>query len=149
MTTDDQQRLDRRLLMLPPTPKDGAVTQEVLRHAGVETELCATVRALVNEAQRGAAAVLLPEEAIANASAQLTAMLSQQAPWSDLPVLVLTRPGADSAEASLAVSALGNVTLLERPVRMATLVSTVRTALRARERQYQNPAAAHRAACRR
>jgi signal transduction histidine kinase/ActR/RegA family two-component response regulator len=35
------------------------------------------------------------------------------------------------------VSALGNVTLLERPVRVATLVSTVRTALRARERQYQ------------
>jgi len=137
MTADDQQRLDRRLLLLPPTPKDGSVTQEVLRHAGVETELCATVRALVNEAQRGAAAVLLPEEAIAVASRQLTAMVSQQAPWSDLPVLVLTRPGADSAEASLAVSALGNVTLLERPVRMATLVSTVRTALRARERQYQ------------
>jgi len=137
MTTDDQQRLDRRLLLLPPTPKDGAVTQEVLRHAGIEIELCATVRALVNEAQRGAAAVLVPEEAIAIASGQLTAMLSQQAPWSDLPVLVLTRPGADSAEASLAVSALGNVTLLERPVRMATLLSTVRTALRARERQYQ------------
>ena len=52
-------------------------------------------------------------------------------------MLVLTRPGADSAEVSLAVSALGNVTLLERPVRVATLVSTVRTALRARERQYQ------------
>jgi signal transduction histidine kinase/CheY-like chemotaxis protein len=52
-------------------------------------------------------------------------------------VLVLTRQGADSADASLAVSALGNVTLLERPVRVATLVSTVRTALRARERQYQ------------
>ena len=32
---------------------------------------------------------------------------------------------------------LGNVTLLERPVRMATLVSAVRTALRARDRQYQ------------
>ena len=73
MTTDDQQRLDRRLLLLPPTPKDGRVTQDVLRRAGVETELCATVRALVNEAQRGAAAVLLPEEAIAVASRQLTA----------------------------------------------------------------------------
>ena len=32
---------------------------------------------------------------------------------------------------------LGNVTLLERPVRLATLLSAVRTALRARERQYQ------------
>jgi signal transduction histidine kinase len=137
MTTDEQLRLDRRLLLLPPTQKDGSVTQDVLRRGGVETELCSTVRALVAEVQRGAAAVLLPEEAIATASRQLSAMVSQQPPWSDLPVLVLTRPGADSAEAALAVSALGNVTLLERPVRMATLLSTVRTALRARERQYQ------------
>jgi PAS domain S-box-containing protein len=32
---------------------------------------------------------------------------------------------------------LGNVTVLERPVRVAALVSAVRTALRARERQYE------------
>jgi len=137
MTTEDRLGLDRRLLLLPPTLKDGTVTQDVLRRAGIETELCSSIRALVIEVQRGAAAVLLPEEAIATESRQLTTMLSQQPPWSDLPVLLLTRPGADSAEASLAVSALGNVTLLERPVRLATLVSTVRTALRARERQYQ------------
>ena len=137
MTTDDRLRLDRRLLVLPPTQKDGSVTQDVLRRAGVETELCSSVRALVAEVQRGAAAVLLPEEAIATTSRELSSMVSRQPPWSDLPVLVLTRPGADSAEASLAVSELGNVTLLERPVRLATLLSTVRTALRARERQYQ------------
>jgi two-component system, sensor histidine kinase len=137
MTTDERLRLDRRLLVLPPTPKDGSVTQDVLRRAGVETELCSNVRALAAEVQRGAAAVLLPEEVVATASRELSAMVHQQAPWSDLPVLVLTRPGADSADASLAVSALGNVTLLERPVRLATLLSTVRTALRARERQYQ------------
>ena len=35
---------------------------------------------------------------------------------------------------------LGNVTLLERPVRVAALVSAVRSALRARERQYQTRA---------
>jgi signal transduction histidine kinase/CheY-like chemotaxis protein len=52
-------------------------------------------------------------------------------------VLVLTRPGADSDESDEAVRTLGNVTLLERPVRLATLVSAVRTALRARDRQYQ------------
>ncbi len=60
-----------------------------------------------------------------------------QPPWSDLPVLILTRPGADSAETEEAVRTLGNVTLLERPVRLATLVSAVRTAIRARDRQYQ------------
>ena len=67
----------------------------------------------------------------------LREILAAQPPWSDLPVLVLTRSGADSAELDEAVRTLGNVTLLERPVRVATLLSAVRTALRARERQYQ------------
>ena len=123
--------------MLPSTPRDGATARDVLWRAGIETELCESVRIVADEVQRGAAAVLLPEEAIRLASQMLALVVAQQAPWSDLPVLVLTRQGADSADASLAVSALGNVTLLERPVRVATLVSTVRTALRARERQYQ------------
>src|SRR3970282_1908952 len=57
--------------------------------------------------------------------------------WSALPVLVLTRSGADSQQVGDAIARLGNVTLLERPLRLAALVSTVRTALRARERQYQ------------
>jgi signal transduction histidine kinase len=137
MTADDQARLDRRLLMLPATPKDGATTRDILWRAGIETELCKSVRNMAEEVQRGAAAVMLPEESIGVASRLLALVIAHQQPWSDLPVLVLTRQGADSADASLAVSALGNVTLLERPVRVATLVSTVRTALRARERQYQ------------
>jgi signal transduction histidine kinase/CheY-like chemotaxis protein len=50
---------------------------------------------------------------------------------------VLARPGADSALVAQAISVFGNVTVLERPVRVATLVSTVRFALRARQKQYQ------------
>jgi signal transduction histidine kinase/CheY-like chemotaxis protein len=137
MSPDDQARLDRRLLMLPATPKDGAMARDVLWRAGIETDLCNDVRSMASEVQRGTAAVMLPEESIGVASRLLALVIARQAPWSDLPVLVLARQGADSADASLAVSALGNVTLLERPVRVATLVSTVRTALRARERQYQ------------
>jgi PAS domain S-box-containing protein len=52
-------------------------------------------------------------------------------------VLVLTSQGADSVAASEALENLGNVTLLERPIRVAALSSSVRTALRARARQYQ------------
>jgi signal transduction histidine kinase len=137
MTADDQARLDRRLLMLPATPKDGATARDVLRRAGIEAELCESARRLASEVQRGAAAIMLAEEQIGAASRTLSLVIAQQAPWSDLPVLVLTRQGADSADATMAVAELGNVTLLERPLRVATFVSTVRTALRARERQYQ------------
>ncbi len=66
--------------------------------------------------------------------------IRRQPSWSDLPVLILT-PGngaMDSISGGLnALAALGNITLLERPLRAATLVSVVRTALRARMRQYE------------
>jgi signal transduction histidine kinase/CheY-like chemotaxis protein len=137
MNAPDQPRLDRRVLILPPTQKDGVTTKDVLWRAGVDSETCSTAADLAAQMQRGVAAVLLPEEAIPDASPILAPVLAQQPPWSDVPLLVLTRPGADSADVSYAVSALGNVMLLERPVRVATLVSSVRTALRARERQYQ------------
>jgi signal transduction histidine kinase/ActR/RegA family two-component response regulator len=49
---------------------------------------------------------------------------------------VLARPGAGSAAVIRAVDVLGNVTVLERPLRVAALVSAVQSALRARRRQY-------------
>src|SRR5581483_6149861 len=48
-----------------------------------------------------------------------------------------TPAGAGSPHAAEALDLLGNVTLLELPVQVTTLVSAVRTALRARQRQYQ------------
>jgi signal transduction histidine kinase/CheY-like chemotaxis protein len=50
---------------------------------------------------------------------------------------MLARAGADSHVAVTTLKTLGNVTLLERPVRVAALVSAVRSALRARARQYE------------
>jgi signal transduction histidine kinase/ActR/RegA family two-component response regulator len=52
-------------------------------------------------------------------------------------VLLLTRYGANSPIVGAAVHSLTNVTLLERPVRRATLISAVLAGLKARERQYQ------------
>ena len=43
MATDDRSRLDARLLMLPPTLKDGLTTRDVLWRAGIDTELCESV----------------------------------------------------------------------------------------------------------
>ena len=49
----------------------------------------------------------------------------------------LAGEGADSELALRTLETLGNVTLLERPVRVPALVSAVRASLRARRRQYQ------------
>jgi hypothetical protein len=136
--TDQIQAIrDRRVLVLPPTPRDGVITRQLLAKAGVAADTVQTMSAVVRELSRGAGVLLLPEEAIAAGEADLLRVLGEQPPWSDLPILVMTRPGADSAYAAHAVRVLSNVTLLERPLQVATLVSAGRTAVRARERQYQ------------
>jgi signal transduction histidine kinase len=81
---------------------------------------------------------LLSEEAFAQADLEpLVDWLGRQAPWSDLPILVLAATRADSPTVAQAMAAFGNVTVLERPLRVSALVSAVRAALRARGRQYQ------------
>ena len=67
----------------------------------------------------------------------LAEYVASQPTWSDIPILLLTRSGADSLDVRRAVERLGNVTLMERPVRTIALISAARSAIRARERQYQ------------
>ena len=138
MSQSDAAARDSRLLVLVPTSKDASLTQALMSSNRIPIAICPTFDALIQELRAGAAAILLPEEALSTAhNAILGDLLAEQPPWSDLPVLVLTRRGADSAELDEAVRLLGNVTLLERPLRVATLLSAVRTAVRARDRQYQ------------
>ena len=128
-----------RVLLLAPTGKDAALTSSVLERAGVQSVPCSSVLEICRELQTGGAgALLLPEEAVApGRDGPLALCLGDQPPWSDLPVLILARKGADSAAVAQAMDLLGNVTVLERPIRVASLVSSVRAALRARQRQYQ------------
>jgi signal transduction histidine kinase/ActR/RegA family two-component response regulator len=128
---------ERRVLVLAPTPKDAALTRALLERSHVECVICTGIEQLCERLHEGAAVLLLPEEAIAAGRSRLTRWLAQQPTWSDLPVLILARPGADSAVVAQAMEMLGNVTVLERPTRVAALVSAVRSALRARQRQCQ------------
>ncbi len=138
MTDAAPESLELTVVMLAPTSKDAALTQSVLGRAGVACVCCADLDQLCERLEAGAGAVLLPEEAVVQSRNDcLVEWLARQPPWSDLPVLVLARPGADSAALAQAMDLLGNVTVLERPMRVAALVSAVRTALRARQRQYQ------------
>jgi signal transduction histidine kinase len=63
-----------------------------------------------------------------------------QPTWSDFPLIVLTSAGTSVSVPSTKLSSLrflGNVTLVERPIRSESLLSAVETALRARLRQYE------------
>ena len=133
----DASPLDRRVLLRPATVKDGLMSLAVLERAGLGAHICTSLASLVAEVQRGAGAIVLAEEALTDPAApQLIALLQGQPSWSDLPVLVLARQGADSRAIGKAMDTVANVTVIERPVRVASFVSSVRSALRARTRQY-------------
>jgi signal transduction histidine kinase/ActR/RegA family two-component response regulator len=138
MTERARAALHERVLLLAPTRRDAAIAASLLRETGISCEPCSTFDDALRELARGAAVLILPEEAITPAhNERLARVLRDQPAWSDLPMLVLAYAGADSVASSEAMRTLGNVTLLERPLRAATLLSAVRTAMRARERQYQ------------
>ena len=131
-------RKDLRFLIMAPAGRDNDITRELLNGAGIDAETFQDMDELLRSLREGAAAILVAEEhLVGSGKAPLAAYLGQQPPWSDLPILILTRPGADSPESTEAWRTLGNVTLLERPTRVSTLLSAAQTAIRARSRQYQ------------
>ena len=125
--------------VLTPTGKDAALTQSMLDEAAIETIICPSISAVERTIEEGIGCLLIAEEAIlVNKGLEtLAKSLRCQPTWSDLPVLLLTTYGADSEVVANALRRFSNVTLLERPVRPATLLSALRAALKARERQYQ------------
>jgi PAS domain S-box-containing protein len=130
--------IEKRVLILAPSGVDSDVAEGLLARRTFHTVSCESLDRLSEEIARGAGVVVMTEEALTGAGIdRLGDLLKNQPPWSDLPVLVLTRPAVDSAAASEALQSLGNVMLLERPARAAAFVSSVRAALRARERQYE------------
>ena len=91
--------------------------------------------------REGAGAAIISEEALVGEPVrQLLQVLQQQPSWSDFPVILLTVSGRVTAESERLREMrrpLGNLFLLERPIRPETLLSTLEIALRGRERQYQ------------
>jgi signal transduction histidine kinase len=133
--------VSERILVAAPTGRDAPLAARVLQRAGHECRICGDALELAREAELGAAALLVAEEVLTPAGARaVAAMLERQEPWSDLPVLVFTgavakiRARAPSLET---LAPLGNVTLLERPIQVVTLLSAVAAAVRARRRQYE------------
>lgn len=128
----------RRVLVLALTARDAEASATVLAQSNVEAVLCDGLASLCAAIEEGAGAVVLAEEAVlADAQESLRQALARQPAWSDLPIIVLARSGVESPAVARALSTLGNVSLLERPARISTLLSLIESALKARERQYQ------------
>jgi two-component system, sensor histidine kinase len=140
VSEDRQQRLEQRVLILAPTPRDCSYAHSVLHDAGIAGDICVSLTDVIAQLGEGAGAAMIAEEALSDGFDQLVSCIERQPRWSDLPVLLITKHGADSVASAHALELLGNVTLVERPIGVAALISTVRSALRARTRQYETRA---------
>ena len=133
--------LEARILVLAPTGRDAALACEVLGRVDLRAEPCLTAEVMCHELERGAGALLIAEEALSvETRTCLERALALQQPWSDLPVVVFATPvdgRAAVARTQELLGVLGNVTFVERPARVPSLVTALRAALRARRRQYE------------
>jgi signal transduction histidine kinase/ActR/RegA family two-component response regulator len=132
---------DHRVLVFAPIGRDGPASAELFRGSGLDAIHCRNLPELIGEMTTGVGAILLAEEGLfGKDTAPLAHWVERQPPWSDLPFVILTshreQPAVVTWRRSM-VEALRNVSLLERPVQPITLTSAVRSAMRARRRQYE------------
>lgn len=121
-----------------PTGRDGDLVCSTLERVGISAHGCRTAAELRDRVEEGCGAVLLAEEAVEDEEVSaFIKSLDDQPIWSDLPVILFS---SHSRNAERLLETLGtkvNITIVERPIRITMLISAVRGALRARERQYQ------------
>jgi signal transduction histidine kinase len=131
-----------RVLVLAPTGKDAQLIGQMLHKQALVCQECGSVGELSEEFRTGAGVGVLAEEGLTGVSLEpFLCALEEQPPWSDFPLVLLTRGIAEENDTGRRLLTLfgpkANITLLDRPIQVATLMSSVRSALRARCRQYE------------
>ena len=129
---------ESRVIVHAPTGRDASLACAILTREGIGATHAHTWRELCTSIESGAGALLLAQEGLLpECVAQLTVLLAAQPAWSDLPLLVFTRGQDDPQPLLEQIGGLAPVVFIERPARIKTLISVVRSALRSRQRQYE------------
>jgi PAS domain S-box-containing protein len=135
MFTHSLSEQEKRVLLLAPTVRDAEVTTSILSRVKIPCEHCKSIECLTEELQKGAAAVVFSDSFHSLCGIDhLIEFFETQPSWSDLPVVLMVEPGGEPPPFA---RFLPNVTFLERPAPVRTVLSAVQTAVRARGRQYQ------------
>lgn len=131
-----------QVLLVAPIGRDAELIAHALKVSNVESESMKDVAsAIAVFRMKDVGAMLIAEEALeVEAIAHLSSALVQQPSWSNLPVLVLTMAGTETFQSRRQQwrrRSMSDIILLERPLRVTTLVSSVTAALHTRSRQYE------------
>lgn len=127
------------VLIAAPVGRDAELMCTQLRAAGMRCETCSDVVDLCRHIAAGVGAIIATEEALPPDGIQeLAKVVADEPPWSEIPLIILTSaPSLEQKTRSFDLLARRtNVTLIDRPVRIKSLISAARSAIRARQRQY-------------
>lgn len=133
---------EERVLLLAPVGEDAEVLRRVLIGDGIVAVEYESPEALARAiAEEDPAAVLLAEEALETANgAGLVRALEAQPTWSDLPIIVLVSGAEGDPDGRRLAGELleaGCACLVERPIHAPILRSALRSAIKARRRQWE------------
>ena len=130
-----------RVLVCAPVGRDAEIAGSLLLEAGSTPQAVRSAAEIAKSVSDEVLAVVITEEELAKADLRaLVSWVGSQAPWSDLPFVILVHTGGGPERNPIAArftELLGNVTFLERPFHATTFISVLRSALKGRRRQYQ------------
>lgn len=131
--------LEQRVLILTPGDSDGANVVSVMKSAGFAPIRCISLPELTREIPLGACALFIAQEALTREHTHLLVdCLADQPTWSDIPLIIaMVSAVAKLPEIDKVFGDRVNISLLERPFSTTTLISVLRAAVRARNRQYE------------
>ena len=139
---DNPSATTAQVLVCAPFGKDAEILTEIVSSEGLCVTHCDSLNRLAQQFSECTDFILLTEEALVSSSLQdIQESLRRQEPWSDIPIILLASAGATPSRwttrfvSNLAADA--NISILERPVRVPTIISVLRSAKRARNRQRQ------------
>lgn len=123
------------VLVLAPVGRDAKVASAILAENGIKSHICATLDEAVRLLDHALCLVVAEEALISSDRNKFASWLNHQPTWSDFPIVLLTMR---ETEIDKRLAFLDRyLIVLERPFLASSLASSVRSALRARDRQLE------------
>jgi two-component system, sensor histidine kinase len=129
---------DERILLVAPTRRDADVSCRALASVGLVCTICGSLAHLVGRMQDGVGVLMLTDRILADPELEaLQAALDRQPSWSSVPIVFLAQDRERAPSLQRGFERLRNVTLLDRPASMRSVLSAVQASLRGRRWQYE------------
>jgi PAS domain S-box-containing protein len=130
-----------RVLICAPFGRDAESVADLLARKQYEAVICKDLKAVAAALDEQVGTVLVTQEVLLGGLCELRLALDAQPPWSDVPFILLKaqrsgRSAGDNSPSPL-LDLVRNTVVLERPLGIASLVSAIASAMRARRKQFE------------